>query len=77
MAHVLESIGLLGIVLLTRDASQRGCNPVERTSLIKPDDVDSHRGLSCLSYDACLDTAERLGWRSWSCRRCPLFARPR
>lgn len=49
-------------------------NPTALTTLVKPDDVEKHRALSCSEYDGCLDAASRREWRSWTCVRCKLFA---
>ncbi len=49
-------------------------NPTALSSLVKPEDVERHRSLSCAAYDGCLDAASRLPWRSWTCGRCKLFA---
>lgn len=48
-------------------------NPTALRSLVKEEDVDKHRSVSCAEYDDCLDTALRRSWRSWSCGRCKLF----
>jgi hypothetical protein len=48
--------------------------PARLASLIKLDDVASHRSLSCSSYDACLSEALLRGWPSWTCRSCSQFA---
>lgn len=49
-------------------------NPTKLSSLVKPEEVEKHRSLSCVAYDGCLDAATRHAWRSWSCGRCGLFA---
>lgn len=48
-------------------------NPTALRSLIKAEDVEKHRSLSCAQYDGCLDTVLRHSWRSWTCGRCRLF----
>lgn len=48
-------------------------NPTALRSLVKPEDVEKHRSLSCARYDCCLDTVLRHAWRSWSCGRCEAF----
>lgn len=48
-------------------------NPTALRSLVKHEDVDRHRSLSCAEYDDCLDTVLRHSWRSWTCARCTLF----
>ncbi len=49
-------------------------NPTALSTLVKPEDVERHRSLSCAEYDGCLDAASRRPWRSWTCGRCKLFA---
>ncbi len=48
-------------------------NPTALRSLVKPEEVEKHRSLSCARYDCCLDTVLRHAWRSWSCGRCEAF----
>ncbi len=48
-------------------------NPTALRSLVKDEEVDKHRSVSCSEYDECLDAALRKSWRSWSCARCKLF----
>lgn len=48
-------------------------NPTALRSLVKPEDVEKHRSLSCARYDVCLDTVLRNSWRSWTCACCKLF----
>ena len=48
-------------------------NPTALRELVKHDDVEKHRSLSCLEYDGCLETVLRRSWRSWTCGRCVLF----
>jgi ribosomal protein L37AE/L43A len=48
-------------------------NPTALRSLVKQEDVEKHRSLSCANYDCCLDSVLRHAWRSWSCERCELF----
>ncbi len=48
-------------------------NPTALRSVLKPEDVDKHRSLSCIEYDGCLDTVLRRAWHGWSCARCQLF----
>ncbi len=48
-------------------------NPTALRSLVKHEDVEKHRSLSCAEYDECLDTVLSHAWRSWSCERCTLF----
>ena len=48
-------------------------NPTGLRSLVKHEDVEKHRSLSCAEYDGCLDTVLRHAWRSWTCGRCRLF----
>jgi ribosomal protein L37AE/L43A len=49
-------------------------NPTALRSLVKEEEVEKHRSLSCAAYDDCLEAALRSSWRSWSCDRCQLFA---
>jgi hypothetical protein len=48
-------------------------NPTPLRALVKHEDVEKHRSLSCVEYDGCLDTVLRRAWRSWTCGRCVLF----
>ncbi len=48
-------------------------NPTALRTVLKPEDVDAHRSLSCAEYDFCLDTVLRRAWRGWTCARCALF----
>lgn len=48
-------------------------HPTALRSLVKHEDVERHRSLSCAAYDGCLETVLRRAWRSWTCGRCPLF----
>ena len=48
-------------------------NPTKLRSLVKHEEVEQHRSLSCGEYDVCLDTVLRHAWRSWTCGRCQLF----
>jgi hypothetical protein len=48
-------------------------NPTKLRFLVKHDDVEKHRSLSCAAYDGCLDEVTRRAWRSWTCGRCALF----
>jgi hypothetical protein len=48
-------------------------HPTALRSLVKHDDVERHRSLSCGEYDGCLEAVLRRAWRSWTCGRCPLF----
>ncbi len=48
-------------------------NPTALRSLVKHEDVEKHRSLSCSEYDGCLDTVLQQRWRSWTCGRCELF----
>ena len=48
-------------------------NPTALRSLVKHEDVERHRSLSCGEYDGCLDRVLRHAWRSWTCGRCPYF----
>lgn len=48
-------------------------NPTALRSLIKPEQVEEHRCLSCVEYDGCLSTVLRHTWRSWTCTRCSMF----
>lgn len=48
-------------------------NPTALRSLVKHEEVEKHRSLSCTEYDGCLDVVLRRAWRSWSCVRCVLF----
>jgi hypothetical protein len=50
-------------------------DPIELVKLVEPDAVAQHRSLFCTYYDECLDRAAESGWRSWSCERCPIYAR--
>ena len=52
-------------------------NPTALRHLVKQEDVDVHRCVTCDEYDGCLDAALRHSWRSWSCGKCALFARAR
>jgi hypothetical protein len=56
------------------DASPRP-NPTGLAALIELETVDRHRSFLCEEYDRCLDEALRNDWPSWSCERCPIFAR--
>ncbi len=49
-------------------------NPTALRTVLKPEDVDAHRSLSCAEYDVCLDTVLRRSWRGWSCAHCALFS---
>jgi hypothetical protein len=48
-------------------------NPTALRSLVKHEDVEKHRALSCAAYDGCLDVVLRRAWRSWTCGRCAIF----
>lgn len=48
-------------------------NPTALRALVKEEEVERHRSLSCGEYDDCLDTVLRRAWRSWTCERCQLF----
>lgn len=48
--------------------------PTALRSLVRHEEVERHRSLSCARYDGCLEAVLRQAWRSWSCVRCPLFA---
>ncbi len=48
-------------------------NPTALRDLVKHEEVDMHRSLSCAEYDDCLDAVLRHSWRSWTCIRCKLF----
>lgn len=48
-------------------------NPTALRSLLKHEDVDRHRSLSCAEYDGCLDKVLRRSWNSWTCEHCRLF----
>ncbi len=52
-------------------------NPTALRHLVKQEEVDAHRCVTCEEYDGCLDAALRRSWRSWSCGQCLLFARAR
>jgi len=52
-------------------------NPTALRHLVKQEEVDDHRCVSCAEYDECLDAALRHTWKSWSCGRCGLFLRAR
>lgn len=52
-------------------------NPTALRHLVKQDEVDDHRCVTCTEYDECLDAALRLSWRSWSCGQCGLFIQAR
>ncbi len=74
MRYVLDLIALLDLTA----ARKRGTpafirNPRARSSLVKHEEVEDHRSLSCSQYDACLDVVLRRGWPSWTCSRCALF----
>ncbi len=58
---------------MLRLATVMSPNPTALRSLVKHEDVDNHRSLSCGEYDDCLDAALSHSWRSWSCGRCKLF----
>ncbi len=49
-------------------------NPTALRQLVKQDEVDAHRCVTCSEYDGCLDSALRRRWRSWSCGQCGRFA---
>jgi hypothetical protein len=48
-------------------------NPTALRTLVKDEDVDKHRSVTCDEYDCCLDAALSRSWRSWSCARCTRF----
>jgi hypothetical protein len=48
-------------------------NPTALPALVKEQEVDHHRAVTCDNYDDCLDSALRSSWRSWSCARCQRF----
>jgi hypothetical protein len=51
-------------------------NPSPLAQLIRSETtVAGLRNLYCVHYDSCLDVAVKLDWDSWSCGKCPLFAR--
>ena len=50
-------------------------NPTVLAGLVQPENVERHRNVFCDHYDHCLDEALRQTWPSWSCERCPMFAR--
>jgi hypothetical protein len=52
-------------------------NPTALRRLMKQEEVDDHRCVSCAEYDDCLDAALRQCWKSWSCSQCSLFLRAR
>ncbi len=52
-------------------------NPTALRQLVKEEEVDEHRCVTCAEYDDCLDAALRKSWRSWSCGQCGLFRRAR
>ncbi len=52
-------------------------NPTALPYLVKHEEVEKHRSLSCVEYDGCLDAVLRHAWRSWTCGRCKLFLRTR
>jgi predicted RNA-binding Zn-ribbon protein involved in translation (DUF1610 family) len=52
-------------------------NPTAQRHLVKQEEVDDHRCVTCGEYDVCLDAALRQSWRSWSCGQCGFFARAR
>jgi len=54
-----------------------GPNPTALRHLVKQEEVDDHRCVSCAEYDECLDAALRHTWKSWSCGHCSLFLRAR
>ncbi len=49
-------------------------NPTALRHLVKQEEVDDHRCVTCAEYDGCLDAALRQRWRSWSCGQCGIFA---
>jgi len=51
-------------------------NPTALRSLVKEEDVEKHRCVTCPGYDDCLEAALHMAWRSWSCARCALFSSP-
>jgi hypothetical protein len=48
--------------------------PTRLATLVKLEEVSSHRSLSCTGYDACLSEALLRRWPSWTCRSCSQFA---
>jgi hypothetical protein len=74
MSQTLELLVLLRPVEPHDDPGQPPpSGPAELRSLCKLEDVARKRHLWCPSYDDCLDTAMRSGWRSWTCERCQRF----
>ncbi len=47
--------------------------PTPLSHLVKEDEVEQHRCLSCTEYDQCLEVVLVKRWRSWSCASCGLF----
>ena len=48
-------------------------NPTALRRLVKQEEVDAHRCVTCAEYDGCLDSALRQRWKSWSCGQCGRF----
>jgi hypothetical protein len=74
MANVAELLAVLDLVYAREwGGSSFTRNPTERRALVKHEEVEDHRSLSCAEYDICIDVALRRGWESWTCCRCELF----
>ena len=73
MVHALDLLALLDLTARGQAADGLVRHPTPRASLVKREEVERHRNLSCTEYDACLDVAYRRDWPSWSCRRCHRF----
>ncbi len=53
------------------------CGPIELRPRDAQEVTDRHRAVFCPEYDTCLRAALRNAWRSWTCSRCPEYARER
>ncbi len=74
MRHLLDLIALLDLTAAREPGTPALMrNPTARPSLVKHEEVEDHRSLSCSQYDACLDVVLRRRWLSWTCSRCALF----
>jgi hypothetical protein len=71
--ETLDLLGLLRLASLGSVPPAAEPNPTPLTSVIPPEDVESHRSFFCDHYDTCLDAAYDRRWTSWSCARCELF----
>jgi len=45
----------------------------ERSTSLSFGEIEVTRHLICYRYDDCLNIAARKGWKSFTCRKCPVF----